>query len=308
MEKSTEWYNPKRKVYDNATVAHYWANQVQVSARNQQDNFYYHGQTIYSYGNHFPIAKIYGDVILFTYAKYSNTTAKHIHLTRGACSHKEVIYVRDVNANHQDNFAYWLSEINSVLVKIPKARNKTKYFEEAIDLSNNCKKYISLFKIKMPKDLAKVIKSLELGAESISEELKLKAKKENELIYGKGKKLYAKFLNDWRNGVPMGDILDSLKSYDGYKLLHKYKSASGITSIRLNGSDLETSKGVFTPRHIISHLLDKYSANLLKVGDKVIHYTITELHKDYIVIGCHKILAEEIDWLIKNINKNENTI
>jgi hypothetical protein len=301
MEKSTEWYNPKRKVYDNATVAHYWANQVQVCARSQQDNFYYHGQTIYSYGNHFPIAKIYDGFILLTTKTYSNTTAKHIYIVRNACSHKNVIEVSDVMGNHESNFNFWHSSITALINKIPKARNKAKYINLAKLLSEDANRYVSVFKIKMPKDLAKVIKSIELDAEELCEELKLKAKKEHDLVFGKGKRLYEKFLKEWRKGKSINDIID-LMSLNSYKLAAQYKNYTGLTSIRLNEQDLETTKGVFVPRHIISHLLDKYSANLLKVGDKVIHYTINEINKKYVAISCHKILTEEIDWLIKNIN------
>jgi hypothetical protein len=43
--------------YVREDVAHVWAHQLQSHARNKRGNFYFQGDTIYSYGSHFPIAK-----------------------------------------------------------------------------------------------------------------------------------------------------------------------------------------------------------------------------------------------------------
>jgi len=68
-------------------IAHLWAHQAQDAARNPQGNFYFTGDTIYSYGSHFPIAKIVTvpkghnkgkQAVLFTNKGYSKTTAKHV--------------------------------------------------------------------------------------------------------------------------------------------------------------------------------------------------------------------------------------
>lgn len=80
---------PKRQkqVFDTDEIAHLWAHKAQDSARNAQGNFYFSGDTIYSYGSHFPIARhtvsAHGkhkgqSAVLCTTKTYSNTTAKHI--------------------------------------------------------------------------------------------------------------------------------------------------------------------------------------------------------------------------------------
>jgi hypothetical protein len=75
-----------RHVMDNDMVAHVWAAQSQDDARNPQRNFYFEGDTIYSYGRHFPIARFVDGkrAVLFTTRTYSNTTAGHIHTVRRA--------------------------------------------------------------------------------------------------------------------------------------------------------------------------------------------------------------------------------
>jgi hypothetical protein len=59
---------------------HLWAHHTQDDARNRQGNLYFTGDTICSYGSHFPIARhVKNDsekrAVLFTTATYSVTTS-----------------------------------------------------------------------------------------------------------------------------------------------------------------------------------------------------------------------------------------
>jgi hypothetical protein len=47
----------KKHVFDTGEIPHLWAHQTQDEARNRQGNLYFTGDTIYSYGSHFPIAR-----------------------------------------------------------------------------------------------------------------------------------------------------------------------------------------------------------------------------------------------------------
>lgn len=46
-----------KHVFDTNEVPYLWAHQTQSDARNAQGNLYFRGDTIYSYGEHFPIAR-----------------------------------------------------------------------------------------------------------------------------------------------------------------------------------------------------------------------------------------------------------
>lgn len=68
---------------DNREIAHLWFHGAYGNARNPRSNFYFSGDTIYSYGSHFPIARLVknkagNQAVLMTTRKYSPTTAKHI--------------------------------------------------------------------------------------------------------------------------------------------------------------------------------------------------------------------------------------
>lgn len=63
-------------------VAHLWAHQAQEEARNSQDNFYFHNNTIYSYGAHFICGQIVFNkrgekAYVLNDNSYSSTTSKH---------------------------------------------------------------------------------------------------------------------------------------------------------------------------------------------------------------------------------------
>ena len=78
-----------RYVHPNDMVAHLWANQSQESARSANGNFHFRDQTIYSYGGHFPIARLISNdrgerAVLFTSRGYSPTTSHHKSLVSRA--------------------------------------------------------------------------------------------------------------------------------------------------------------------------------------------------------------------------------
>lgn len=78
-------------------VVHAWAGRHSNDGTNPGQTCYFVGLTIYSYGSHFPMARhiSFNDVLL-TYATYSNTTSRHQHHTWRAVSHKNTLYVMDV--------------------------------------------------------------------------------------------------------------------------------------------------------------------------------------------------------------------
>ena len=75
----------RKNVFSTDKIAGLWLSQSQDAARNTLGNYYFADQTIYSYGRHFPIARLTDKylngkrVVLYTAHTYSCTTAKHLH-------------------------------------------------------------------------------------------------------------------------------------------------------------------------------------------------------------------------------------
>lgn len=70
-------------------VAHLWAHQLQSNARCSNTSLYFDGNTIYSYGTHFPVGKIVENkrgekAYLFNPDFYSVSTSKHQSVVDGA--------------------------------------------------------------------------------------------------------------------------------------------------------------------------------------------------------------------------------
>lgn len=127
-----------KTVYDNAMVAHIWANQSQGSARSSNGNFWFSGNTINSYQT--PIARIVTavngkTVILRTCNTYSVTTSgKHERAIDRAIGYDgnkgptqfKVPFVTnphiDEGKTHAANLEYLLKAARAELVKVNTAR------------------------------------------------------------------------------------------------------------------------------------------------------------------------------------------
>jgi hypothetical protein len=103
------------------------------------NNIYFSRTTIFSYGYHFPIATRTDEATFFNISKYSNTTAKHQALVRGALSRYDKNFIEcikvpttsDIECNnlettHANNLSYWSTYINNLNEEIANTRVKNK--------------------------------------------------------------------------------------------------------------------------------------------------------------------------------------
>jgi len=120
-----------KKVVSSHDVAHLFNAQTQETATTPNRNFYFSGKTIYSYGSHFCIAKFVDyNTLLFTERGYSNTTSKHISITRSATSNRDKIYCAYPDRSHEANFDYWTYNAENIAQSLLKARKPSKYISE----------------------------------------------------------------------------------------------------------------------------------------------------------------------------------
>jgi len=123
----------------NEQIAHLWAHKTQDSARNSQNNFYFNGDTIYSYGSHFPVARHITNrkgvkAILFTTKTYSNTTASHISCVSGAIPDTIPVFcVSDVMKTPRVSMLDEVQErINGNALKASRAKSNKDFHLEAM--------------------------------------------------------------------------------------------------------------------------------------------------------------------------------
>lgn len=264
-----------KNVFSNSDLAHAYANQSQQSGRNSNGSFYFNGKTIYSYGSHFPIAKIVtneqgNEVMLFTFRTYSNTTAKQISIVRSATRQYDKIYCYNPNESHEANFKAWLNLAEIQAEKLQKAKKPEIYINELGYLSNQVNAYTTYFNIEAP-DTLKAVLSIKDKSENLeymskkAELLKIeKAKKEKQQ-----KQEFKEQINKWFNG-------ETQRLYTRYKL----------DFLRINDNRVETTQAVQIPVELAKRLHNKIKTNTLQVGEQLLNYRVDQVD-NIIKIGCH---------------------
>lgn len=265
-----------KKVFSNSELAHIWANQSQNEGRNSNESMYFHGSTIYSYGNHFPIAKHVTNeqgehAILFTERTYSNTTAKHINNVWLSCKNDTIINCFRPDCTHEENFKFWAKNADDFgASKLLTARKPEKYLQILSDVQKVSTKYAEFFGLEIPEYLQAVISIKDKSEYSKFTESKTeyeKAEKKRQLK--QQKKEFKEAIQKWL-------------SNETSRIYTKYK----FDFLRVNGDRIETTQAVQIPLEIAKRLYNKIKDGSAIVGDKIMNYTINEIGNE-VKIGCH---------------------
>ena len=159
---------------DNDTIAELWATQAQDYARNKRYSFYFTGKTIYSYGEHFPIAILgekYGrKFIIYNSRTYGITTTRHQNTVWWAM-HRHLRILRRLNLPMSDggvDYDNWIHEKQAIIQQFicdlqnpGKIKTPTKAdFENVVNLLNEAAYY--LFNNTNPFHLKSFIRPSEL--------------------------------------------------------------------------------------------------------------------------------------------------
>ena len=266
-----------KTVFNNSELAHIYANQRQQHGRNSNGSFYFEGKTIYSYGGHFPIAKIVAnesgdDCMLFTYRTYSNTTAKQINIVRSATRQYKKIYCHTPSTNHSSNFASWLQLAEHEATKLIKAKKPELYLNELSRLHSEVSEYAQFFNIEIPLNLTAV-----LSIKDKSENLEYLIKK-NELI----KLELAKKQKE--DKIKEDEILKKWLNFETSRIYSR--SNLDFLRVNINENRVETTQAVQIPIEIAKRLYNKIKTNTLQVGENLLNYRVDQVG-DIIKIGCH---------------------
>lgn len=145
----------KREVFPTGEIAHLWAHQSQLGARNPQGNFSFAGLELRSYST--VIARLVKGkgghmVALHANRSWSNTTNGHQSAGRSATSHLASIDVADWDCDrrgkvdHKANLKDFRQRIADQAAKVQRARDR-KYYEFIVldDLLNDARGYCQAF-------------------------------------------------------------------------------------------------------------------------------------------------------------------
>lgn len=119
-----------RELYSTDELPVVWETQSQSSGHTRDNRMHFTERTIYSYGSHFPMARIFDapngkQIVLFTNRTYSPTTARHIRAVQRALnrSHRRVVYCEFVDTlQGSANLLAFQQDFEAVAGKHAKAR------------------------------------------------------------------------------------------------------------------------------------------------------------------------------------------
>lgn len=273
-----------KTVFSNHELPHIWAHQQQTEGR--AHSFFFRGCTIYSYGHHFPIARhLPSGKVLFTMRSYSNTTAKHIGLTRNAVNHKELVFCWNPESTPQENFDQFERLIKLELPKLKAARKPEKYVREIMSLCHMAEAYAEAVNVECP-DIFAAFADITLltpkGADEMLQNIAILEREQAE------KKLKAEQKSHKEN----------VKKWIKREVRYIYTRTGSRDYLRKSedGDNVETSQGVSIPMTHAKRFHIAVKNGLLKEGMNVGGYTVNEVSKKEVKIGCHTF---PVSYLIK---------
>jgi len=264
---------------NNREVAHKWANRSRQEGSGS--NLFFRGDTIYSYGDHFPIARHVDGVILFTTRGYSSTTAKHKSYTIGTCSHKQVFFVDDPTAKpSKAHLKAYAERIRDLELKVGRARNvefALQRLEREVEEANKFAEHFGFetrFKINV--DL-----------EELREKAKLQAERERKARDARDRKLEAEIketIFNWKQGAPV-------------QIPWAYQKVL----LRARNGQMETSKGAIVPLadaertfRFVRQMRERgwrRNGEQHRIGD----YQLDAVNEQEVIAGCHRVGWDEIE-------------
>ena len=269
---------------DNKECAHLWANKSRTSAKGS--HFYFEGDTIYSYGSHFPIARHYNGVVLFTSKGHSVTTARHKSVTRSACSHLEVFTVADPMAKPSGaDVKNYAKNIETLATKAGRARNPDfalQILETEVNEANSfCERFGFKTRFTMPANMDELREKAQASAKR---EREAKARRE------------AKFVADCAETVA--------KWLAGESVTIPYQYSAVL--LRAQDGDMQTSKSARVPldeaERAFRFCLKMRDKGWHKNGDtfKVGNYQLDAVNEFGVIAGCHRVAWAEIERFAKS--------
>jgi hypothetical protein len=279
-------------------VAHAWAHQTYHCHKGH--SMFYEGDTIYSYGYHFPIARLVdvgGDtVVLMTVDSRSVSTAKHKSIVACAVSHLSVFTVPHLSpdsARHVANWEWLVASAKKCADKAARAHTRGACFlREAQNFIEQANGYSHAFGLGKDQVSLQGLGVAVADIEARMEEARRAADMAKRLEWAKKYRQYKQNIVAWFDGSVSRIVIHTPKPY--VRVVSKRGDYEATGS--WDASELQTSWGVSVP---LDAALKVYQyAKLVRAGVRkpcsipgdVGGYGKAHIdHRGNIKVGCHAI-------------------
>lgn len=255
---------------------------------------FFRNSIIYSYGDHFAMAKFVSDVsLLFTLRTYSNTTAKHLSYTRSALSQYKLIYVENPCASIKDNLDYFKKSISDAVLRLKASKrggrqedrnlveNYTKYLVNYLEFLNLEK--LSKDDKKETRDANSFLEEIKTG--DVSNYLASEEKKNKKRIAA------AKKAEKQRTLARQAKLEEDKVKFLNGEINYIYGSDTSL--IRVDGENVITSKNVKMKLEIVLRAFKNFKKGTL--GERLVDYRIIKADKEEVIIGCHNFKTKHLE-------------
>lgn len=265
----------KKRLANHQEVAHYWANRIQ--SEGQCGNVFFEGDTIYSYGYHFPVARFVNDTtVLFTTDNYSMTTSGHKSMIRAAIPYNvTVIEVDNMRARskseHLENILAMKKAMAELLGKANRARKYRDWYLGYYNaIARSALLYSQLFKLGYSAQSFE-----EKTLSNLADQIQRKKRAENKQRLARLKRKTEHFV---------GATLDHFKT--------------GFDYMRLDGDQIQTARWATVPLSQAIIMYKRLKAGRDIVGKQVGYFRIFKVTDKEVVVGCHKFQIVELDRVL----------
>ena len=295
-----------KKVFSSHNEAsHIWASQSQNEGR--AGNIEFEGQTIYSYGRHFPVARFaseFGDIVLFTSRGFSSSTGKHKGIIRAAIPPRfHIIYCDDPSRPASHNLGIWEESVLRMRGDFAQSTRKISAGNIAAaiyQLTSEALAYCEALKIAAP-EWIKDNDAEKAARAYVSEAAKLRDAK-RAIKQAENNKIAALESADrlalWLTGENVNT--------NGFQFSN--------TLLRIKGEQIETTRGAKIP---VSDALKIYPllARTKRTGGKIeagLHninlgaYRFNSFDGENLIVGCHSIAWAQIEKMAKQLHLIES--
>lgn len=309
-----------RTVYDNAMVAHVWANQSQESARSHNGNFHFAGPTIYSYRT--PIARLWTGidgrlVALVDSASYSMTTSsKHMPAIWRALARTVPAFMvpHPASERHPDNLAYLVARYAELRASLRRRRDLWQPAESLQELANGAIRYAEAFGLAVPAfDVdgdAATITAAHAARQARNADPAYQAKREREKERREARKLEREREAAAQRHRLQEESRSRWLAGEYVGCAYQLASAGGGALLRVRGDNVETSQGASVP---LSHAIKAFrfiklcrergqewhrNGHSIHVG----HFTVDRIEPSgNFTAGCHFIEWSEVARIAQQI-------
>ncbi len=323
----------QKTTWKSEELYHVWAHQRAPEGKSSGVKVYFDGPTIYSYGPHFPMARLLLDkngnpeAVLVTTQRYSVTTSAHQSDVRSAVRHLKAFHVENVKSDVKpaDRLKEYRDRIKFDAESVVRAKSeKGRLIVRLTELIAEANDYAVFFKLKTRFDYPKGFDVEDQKKKGVEEREKADERMRNRdarrqqrdaerleaarAEYLVRKPEYDAAVAAWLLGV--GERFPTLPINPewGWEVRQQMEREVGVR-LRVRGSRLETSMGVIVEIEKAKVLLALVRlqdatgvASYPDAGVDGYRGVTVDYNAKTISVGCHRVKFEEVERIASQLD------